>query len=55
MVAVRALRTLREVFELSDKDTVLLKLFGSPIRGGTPASEVVVPQERVGDAKTDSR
>jgi hypothetical protein len=54
LVATRALRTLREVFELGDDDTVLVKMFSSPNRGGTPASEVEEPQERVGDAKSGS-
>ncbi len=38
-VAAQAMRTFREVFELADKDQVLLALFSSPRRGGTPASE----------------
>jgi hypothetical protein len=33
------MRTLHDVFELTDKDQVLLALFPSPRRGGTPASE----------------
>ena len=38
-VAAQAMRTFHEVFELADKDKVLLALFPSPRRGGTPASE----------------
>jgi hypothetical protein len=38
-VAAQAVRTLHEVFELADKDRVLLELFASPRRGRTPASE----------------
>jgi hypothetical protein len=38
-VAAQAMRTFHEVFELTDKDQVLLAMFPSPRRGGTPASE----------------
>ena len=38
-VAAQAMRTFHEVFELADKDKLLLALFPSPRRGGTPASE----------------
>ena len=38
-VAAQAMRTFHEVFELTGKDQVLLALFPSPRRGGTPASE----------------
>jgi hypothetical protein len=38
-VASQAMRTLHDVFELTDKDQVLLALFPSPRRGGSPASE----------------
>ncbi len=41
VVASRALRTLREVFGLSGDDAVVVKMFSSPNRGGTPASELV--------------
>jgi hypothetical protein len=42
VVVARALRTLREVFGLTeDDDAVVLKLFSSPRRGRTPASEVL--------------
>lgn len=44
--AKRATRTLREVFDLADGDELLLKLFSSPNRGRTPASEVVRDAER---------
>jgi hypothetical protein len=37
-VATRATVTLREVFGLGDGDEVFVKMFGSPIRGDTPAS-----------------
>jgi len=37
-VATRASVTLRDVFGLGDGDEVFVKLFGSPIRGDTPAS-----------------
>ncbi len=43
-VAQRAMRTLREVFGLTEGDLVLLKMFSSPIRGDTPASPVVVEE-----------
>jgi len=38
-VATQAMRTLHDVFELTDRDQVLLALLPSPRRGGTPASE----------------
>jgi hypothetical protein len=41
VVAARARRTLAEVFGLSGDDAVVVKMFSSPNRGGTPASEVV--------------
>ena len=49
---VTARRTLREVFGLSDDDAVVVKIFSSPNRGKTPASEVVDPPEGVSATKT---
>jgi len=44
-VAAQAIRTFHHVFELADKDEVLLALFPSPRRGGTPASECLPGEE----------
>lgn len=41
LVAALSLRTLREVFRLGEDDKVVVRMFSSPNRGGTPASEVV--------------
>ena len=43
-VAQRAASTLHEVFGLTDGELVLVKMFSSPVRGGTPASPVVVEE-----------
>jgi hypothetical protein len=40
-VVERTLQTLRGVFGLGDDDPVIVKMFSSPLRDNTPASEVV--------------
>lgn len=55
VVAARARRTLAEVFGLSDDDAVVVRMFSSPNRGKTPASEVVDPSEAESAAKTHPR
>jgi hypothetical protein len=51
-VARMLLCTLRTVFGLRGRDQLTVKMFSSPQRGRTPASEVVEPQERTEHAKT---
>ena len=55
VIAARARRTLHEVFGLRDDDAVVVKMFSSANRGGTPASEVVDPPEGVSGTKTRAR
>ena len=52
-VATRAVATLREVFGLGDGDELFVKLFGSPIRGDTPAGPVYDADDALADADAD--
>ena len=54
VVARMLLCTMRTVFGLRGRDRLTVKMFSSPKRGRTPASEVV-PDDVVSDTKTDAR